>query len=116
MKIKSKKSFWFEAAHKLPNNVGSEGKLHGHNWVFSVTVEGTLNDRGRIKEFGEFEQLVRDKIWSELDKDILNDFLPNPTCENVAIWIWTQLKEVFGDAMVELELFEDERNSVVIGG
>ncbi|PCJ21717.1 MAG: 6-carboxytetrahydropterin synthase QueD [Gammaproteobacteria bacterium] len=90
------KDFTFEAAHFLPN-VPDDHKckrLHGHSYLIRICVAGPVGeDTGWVMDFAELKQQFS-PILDQLDHYYLNDIkgLENPTCENIARWIWEKLK------------------------
>lgn len=87
------KSFKFEAAHYLPNVPDGHkcGRLHGHSYRVTVTVDAPLNpDTGWVMDFADIA-VVADPLIKGLDHRVLNDHIPNPTSENLAVWLWNQL-------------------------
>ena len=90
------KEFTFEAAHHLPN-VPEDHKcrrLHGHSFHVRLTISGELNqDAGWLMDFADIKRAFR-PTYERLDHHYLNDIpgLENPTSENLAIWIWQQVK------------------------
>lgn len=92
------KEFTFEAAHFLPHVPKGHkcGRLHGHSFTVVIYIKGDVDPKmGWIKDFGEIKQVFK-PIYDQLDHYYLNDIkgLENPTSENLAIWIWQQLKPV----------------------
>ena len=91
------REFTFEAAHLLPN-VPPDHKcrrLHGHSFCVEVHIRGNLDEEiGWIMDFAEIKKAFQ-PIQEQLDHRYLNDIdgLANPTSENIARWIWKQLKE-----------------------
>jgi 6-pyruvoyltetrahydropterin/6-carboxytetrahydropterin synthase len=90
------KEFTFEAAHRLPNVPAGHkcARLHGHSFMVRIVVSGPVGtESGWVMDFGDIKTAFR-PVWERLDHYYLNDIpgLENPTSENLAIWIWEQLK------------------------
>jgi 6-pyruvoyltetrahydropterin/6-carboxytetrahydropterin synthase len=85
----------FSAAHHLRGYPGDCERPHGHNWTVDVCIECTkLNSLGFGIDFRDVKAAVR-KLLGQFDHCDLNT-LPqfqreNPTCENVAKYIYTEL-------------------------
>lgn len=93
------KKFRFEAAHRLPHHDGKCARLHGHSWNGAVIVRGPALQKagpkqGMLLDFGEISKPVNELVESKLDHHFLNDTLPlsNPTSEEVARWMFNELK------------------------
>ena len=90
------KEFTFEAAHRLPN-VPPEHKcsrLHGHSFRTRLHVSGPVDEHmGWVIDFSDIKDVFK-PILDRLDHNYLNEIegLENPTSENIAIWIWRQVK------------------------
>jgi 6-pyruvoyltetrahydropterin/6-carboxytetrahydropterin synthase len=90
------KEFTFEAAHRLPNVPQGHkcARLHGHSFLVRIVIEGDIDPHtGWLMDFSEVKKVFA-PIYDQLDHNYLNDIkgLENPTSENIAIWIWNQLK------------------------
>ena len=90
------KEFSIEAAHRLPHVPEGHkcARLHGHSFKVTIFVEGPVGDStGWIMDFGDIKSAFA-PIFQQLDHHYLNDIqgLENPTSENLAAWIWHQLK------------------------
>ena len=108
--------FGFEAAHRLPDHPGKCRELHGHSYRLVVTVERAVDERsGMVIDFGELKQIVRREVIDLVDHKCLNDLIDNPTAELVVVWIWQRLSGAL-PGLVEIELFETDRCSVVHRG
>ena len=94
--MKIYKEFSIEAAHRLPNVPEGHkcARLHGHSFQVAIHVDGPVGEQtGWIMDFGDIKAAFA-PIYEQLDHHYLNDVmgLENPTSENLAIWIWDQLK------------------------
>ena len=96
MKVELRKTFQFEAAHKL-SNVPPDHKcarLHGHSFRVEVVVAGECDPRlGWLMDYADISKAFK-PLLDRLDHYYLNEIpgLENATSENLAKWIWDQLK------------------------
>lgn len=98
--------FYFAAAHRLPRYEGPCFRMHGHNYKFFIAVEGEVDPAtGMIADFGVIKQVVAEQVLARADHQTLNDFLDNPTAENIAHWIWDALAPHLR-GLVEVRLYE----------
>lgn len=93
-----RKSFQFEAAHRLPHVPPGHkcARLHGHSFVAEIVVRGPLDPHlGWVMDYADIKAAFR-PIYERLDHHYLNELpgLENPTSENLAVWIWRELKPV----------------------
>jgi len=90
------KTFQIEAAHRLPMVPAGHkcSRLDGHSFRIDIHVSGPLDPQfGWVMDFADIK-LAFAPLFDALDHRYLNeiDGLANPTSENLAIWIWQQLK------------------------
>ena len=112
-----RKHFRFEAAHVLPYHPGKCARLHGHSYRLEVAIRGPLQPegpaRGMIEDFDVIKRVVRNEAIDVLDHQSLNDFLENPTAEQIAMWIWRRLEPHLA-GLDELVLWETKTSCAVI--
>ena len=93
------KEFVAESAHRLPHVPAGHkcGNLHGHSFRIRIAVRGEPDPAtGWIMDFGDIKDAFA-PIYAKLDH--------NPTSENLAIWIWQQLKPAL-PLLSSVEIFE----------
>lgn len=113
------KIFNFEAAHSLPNVPdGHQCKgVHGHSYEAKLIIEGPIDPQmGWIVDFADIKKIVK-PIIDRLDHCFINDIqgLENPTCENIARWIWNQVKPELQE-LSRIELKETPTSGVIYSG
>ncbi|HTZ54970.1 MAG TPA: 6-carboxytetrahydropterin synthase QueD [Alphaproteobacteria bacterium] len=112
-----RKHFRFEAAHVLPYHPGKCARLHGHSYRLEVGVRGPLHSqgpaRGMIADFETVKQVVRAEAIDLLDHQNLNDFMENPTAEQIVMWIWRRLDPAL-EGLDELVLWETQTSCAVL--
>src|SRR5688500_12723194 len=90
-----RKTFSFEAAHRLPHLDSSHkcARLHGHSFRVTLVVRGELvKGLDWVMDFGEIKKAFS-PILDQLDHRYLNEIpgLENPTSEVLARWIYRNL-------------------------
>jgi 6-pyruvoyltetrahydropterin/6-carboxytetrahydropterin synthase len=88
------KEFSFDSAHYLTDYYGKCEQMHGHTYWLKVTVEGKVQENGMVIDFALIKQIVKNRILNKLDHKTLNDIIPNPSAERIAIWIWKKLVDL----------------------
>ena len=96
MKVELRKTFQFEAAHKLPNVPADHkcARLHGHSFRVEIVVAGECDLRlGWLMDYADISDVFK-PLLDRLDHYYLNEIpgLENATSENLAKWIWDRLK------------------------
>jgi len=89
------KQFRFEAAHSLPCVPEGHkcGRVHGHNYRVDVHVVGPVLKDGFVIDFADISGVVKPSI-AKLDHTSVNETIPNPTAENIAVWLWGEIASV----------------------
>lgn len=84
--------FEFDAAHNLPNYAGKCERLHGHTYRLKVLCEAPVDPAtGLAIDFAALKRAVRTRVIDVLDHTYLNETIPIPSAEHIAIWIWDRL-------------------------
>ncbi len=96
MKMDLRRTFQFEAAHLLPHLPETHKcrRLHGHSFQVEIVVTGDVDPSfGWVMDYADVKAAFK-PLWERLDHYYLNEVkgLENPTSENLAIWIWNDLK------------------------
>ena len=96
MKVELRKTFQFEAAHRLPHLPRTHKcrRLHGHSFTAEIVVAGECDpELGWLLDYAEITKAFT-PLWEQLDHRYLNEVpgLENPTSEHIAAWIWKRLK------------------------
>ncbi len=121
----------FNAAHRLNNPDWDEatnqrvfGKcnnphFHGHNYELVVKVTGEPDAKtGYVMDMKILSDLVQENVLERFDHKNLNEDTAefknlNPTAENIAVVIYTILREKIDTTLdLQVRLYETERNFV----
>ncbi len=88
----------FSSAHNLREYKGKCEDLHGHNWIVEMVVKSDKLDKiGMVLDFKYLKKELN-AVLERLDHKYLNQLAffkkVNPTSENIAKYIYDQLKPV----------------------
>lgn len=101
----------FSSAHRVEDYPGNCERLHGHNWIVEIYAKSnTLDELGMVIDFRVLKEKAS-KVVSLLDHQLLNE-LPyfknlNPTAENIAKFIYDELKKEISISKVIVYESED---------
>ena len=111
-----RKEYGFEAAHFIYNHPGKCRRLHGHSYRLFVSIEGGVDpETAMIMDFDDLSRVVNECVIQRVDHHFLNDLIPLSTAENIAVWIWDQLKPAL-PILSQIELFETHDSCVIYRG
>lgn len=107
---------YFSAAHRLRGYQGRCEELHGHNWRVQASIQGEKVDKlGMLLDFKKVKARLK-VILQRLDHHYLNEIPPfdklNPTSENLARFIFEELKKNFvspPSKLARVTVWETER-------
>ena len=135
MKVKVSRRAHFNAAHRLyrkdwgdDRNWEVFGKcnnpnFHGHNYELVVSVTGGIDpETGFVIDMNVLKSMIREQVEDYLDHKNLNlevkEFeILNPTAENIAVVIFNRLRpHLDPDLELEVVLYETPRNFVTYSG
>ncbi len=97
------KDFTFSASHSLEGLPADHpcSRLHGHNYIVRVRLQGPLNDVGFVRDYRELDEFKK-YIDRAYDHQHLNNRMPkgvNPTAENLAYLFYSQLTDHFPEVV-----------------
>jgi 6-pyruvoyltetrahydropterin/6-carboxytetrahydropterin synthase len=108
------KDFTFDAAHNLPRYVGKCERLHGHTFKLRVTVKAPLDTwSGMAFDFTALKRAVDERVVKILDHAYINEIVPNPSAEFIAIWVWRKLADL---PVFEVKVWETPTSFVTYQG
>lgn len=107
----------FSSAHNLREYKGKCEAIHGHNWKVEVILESeNLNSEGMVLDFKLAKKLLN-QVLDKLDHKYINKIEPfnkvNPTSENIAKFIFQEMREKIGDDLKvkKVTVWETENSS-----
>jgi 6-pyruvoyltetrahydropterin/6-carboxytetrahydropterin synthase len=111
--------FHLQCARRLPALPESHpcSRLHGHSFRVELTLSGEIDPAfGWVLDFADIEAAWQ-PIHAALDHRHLNDIagLDNPTSENLAVWLWQQLKPAL-PALSQIKVMETHDSGCVYRG
>ena len=112
MKIKLIRSF--SAAHRLPHYQGPCHDLHGHTWKAVFVIDGPVGPDGMVCDFKAVKTLLDGYLP---DHQFLNDFLENPTAENLAQYLFDKIAPALAEknlTLKTLEIWESENAAAIL--
>jgi 6-pyruvoyltetrahydropterin/6-carboxytetrahydropterin synthase len=108
------KDFFFDAAHNLPRYAGKCEHLHGHTFRLRVTLQAPLDTwSGMAFDFMDLKRVVDERIVKVLDHAYVNEIIPNPSAEFIAIWVWRKLAPL---PLHEIKVWETPTSFVTYRG
>lgn len=113
------KEFEFDAAHYLPEYNGKCERLHGHTYKLVVKVQGTPDHEGMVIDFISLKNIVKENVLVHLDHACINDILPQPSAENISVWVWNKLKDLLHSDnydLYEVEVWETKTSGCIYRG
>ena len=95
---------YFDAAHFLPDYDGKCSHLHGHRWT--VEVAYVFEDIGKDGFCIDFSVLKKELSLILPDHALLNDYIINPTAENISIWLANRVLDFNNVYSVKVRVWE----------
>lgn len=87
-----KTGFRFNALHSFPDDEGYDRHPHGHDYEFTVLLEGERAAGGMLFDLRGLKPLVEREVIAALDHNDLDALLPDSSLEGLADWIWQRLR------------------------
>lgn len=106
----------FSAAHQLRHYQGKCERMHGHNFGVEAVVQGSSlrPDTGILMDFKELKRLLN-QVLESLDHRLLNDVRffadQNPSSENLARYVYTELAPRLPQGVSLVEVTVSEKDS-----
>lgn len=99
------KTLEISAAHLLKLNYDSKcNNLHGHNWSITIHCKNNLLDaNGMVIDFTKIKEIV-----NELDHHSINEFIEQPTAENIAKFLCDKIEYCY-----KVKVIESNNNIIV---
>ncbi len=72
-----------------------------------------------VYDFVDLKKLVKENVLDEFDHHYINEFIPQPTAENIAIYIWDKLEPLVrtpNARLYEIEVWETKDSGITYRG
>jgi 6-pyruvoyltetrahydropterin/6-carboxytetrahydropterin synthase len=100
------REFHIDSSHQLEGHPKC-GRLHGHTYRIEVMLEGEEDERGMVMDFADFRREA-EAFLDHLDHAHLNEFVEQPTVENLARYILQGLRRTVPQ-VVQVRVWEGLR-------
>jgi 6-pyruvoyltetrahydropterin/6-carboxytetrahydropterin synthase len=104
------REFAFDAVHFLPSYQGKPEPRHPHRWRLEVTLEAPVGPEGMAFDFVELGEIVKKRVLDRFEGRLLNEVVPVPTAENVALFAWKALRHL---PLRQVRVWESEGCSAI---
>lgn len=107
--MKAWKSFYFEAAHSLPDNP----LVHGHSYRVVMWYETSPENPVSLAGIEKVEWQVKRIV----DHRMLNEFIPNPTMESISKYLDNYAQQLIDAQRINVVLLgvDVDRHSISFG-
>jgi len=96
----------FDAAHFLLEYNGKCKDIHGHTWVVEVWIDKQIKSgESMVIDFA----VVKD-IIIQFDHKLVNDYITNPTAENIVRYFLKAFKTI--NLKAKIRVWETENNCI----
>jgi 6-pyruvoyltetrahydropterin/6-carboxytetrahydropterin synthase len=96
--------FFVDYGHLIPGHPKC-GVRHGHTAKVIIELYGNMRPDGMIMDFKEMEERCWN-VLSQVDHKDLNEKFERPTSENIANWIFTELRKTL--PITRVQFFEGQ--------
>ena len=106
----------FSSAHRLPHYDGPCHDLHGHTWKAVFVIEGPVKEDGMVCDFKVVKKLLDENLP---DHQLLNDWVENPTAENLAQFLFQKIGAELAQmnlTLKTLEIWESDNAAAIVDG
>lgn len=105
------KQYTFDSAHYLTKVPADHpcSNVHGHTYTLIITLQGLVDQRGFVLDYHEMDAVIKPVI-AKYDHKLLNEFVENPTCENLIMQFYKELQTL---PLMQLELKETQKTGAI---